>query len=73
MGGGGGGGILTGYYGILHIMTSFGIQPPGPSRGPSPLFLHAVLKVAGHAPVSCDFLGSGISGFLWTQGLSPPA
>ena len=57
-------------------MTSFGIQPPGPSRCPSPLFLQAVLKVAGQAPVSCGFLGIanfGISGFLWTQGLSPPA
>ena len=43
-------------YDILHIMTSFGIQPPGPSRCPSPLFLQAVLKVAGHAPVSCGFL-----------------
>ena len=34
-------------YDILHIMTSFGIQPPGPSRCPFPLFLQAVLKVTG--------------------------
>ena len=37
-------------------MTSFGIHHPGLPVSRSPLFLHAVLKVAGHTSVSCGFL-----------------
>ena len=52
------------YNTILHIMTSFGIQPPGPSR-----FLHAVFKSRWTCTSVVDFWELRISGFGNLSGL----